>query len=88
LPGDAVQLLRESLLPITTILTPNLPEAALLLREANIHFEAPEDLEGAKSLAKEVHNLGVKAVLLKGGHMPLTKAYIPRGLWLRGGVRR
>jgi thiaminase II len=75
LPGDAVQPLRESLLPITTILTPNLPEATLLLREANIHFEAPEDLEGAKSLAKKVHNLGAKAVLLKGGHMPLTKAY-------------
>jgi thiaminase II len=75
LPGDAVQPLRESILPITTILTPNIPEAALLLREANIHFEAPEDLESAKSLAKKVHNLGAKAVLLKGGHMPLTKAY-------------
>ena len=75
LPGDAVQLLREKLLPMTTILTPNIPEATLLLRDADIHFNALEDLDCAKSLAKKVHSLGPKAVLLKGGHMPLTKAY-------------
>src|SRR3954462_9329917 len=55
LPGNAVQILRESLLPITAILTPNLPEAALLLRAAHVHFEAPKGLEDAKSLAKKVH---------------------------------
>lgn len=60
---------------MTTILTPNVLEAILLLRDADIHFEPPEDLEHAKSLAREVHSLGPKAVLLKGGHMPLTKAY-------------
>jgi hydroxymethylpyrimidine kinase/phosphomethylpyrimidine kinase len=75
LPEDAVRLLRQKLLPMTTILTPNIPEATLLLRDADIHFEAPEDLESAQSVAKKVHSLGPKAVLLKGGHMPLTEAY-------------
>jgi thiaminase len=75
LPQDAVQQLRQELLPMTTILTPNIPEAAHLLRNADIHFDAPKDLDSAKLLAKKVHSLGPKAVMLKGGHMPLTDAY-------------
>jgi thiaminase II len=75
LPEDAVRLLRQKLLPMTTILTPNIPEATLLLRDANIHIETLNDLECAKSLAKKVHSLGPKAVLLKGGHLPLTNEY-------------
>ncbi len=65
---------------MTTILTPNIPEAILLLRDADIHFKAPEGLEDMKVLARQVHDLGPKVVLLKGGHSPLTKAYKkPRG---------
>lgn len=75
LPEGAVRELRQKLLPMTTILTPNVLEATLLLRDADIHFDAPKDLEAAKSLAKKVHTLGPKAVLLKGGHIPLTDAY-------------
>ena len=75
LPGDAVRLLREKLLPMTTILTPNIPEATLLLRDADVHFKNPQNLEGMKALARLVHNLGPTAVLLKGGHLPLTETY-------------
>jgi thiaminase II len=75
LPEDAVQQLRQKLLPMATILTPNIPEATLLLRDADLHFDDPTDLESAKSLARKVYSLGPKAVLLKGGHMPLTDAY-------------
>lgn len=80
LPGDAVRLLRERLLPITTVLTPNIPEATLLLRDADIHFKVPDDINDLKVLAQKIHNMGPKVVLLKGGHIPLTKAYKkPRG---------
>lgn len=80
LPGDAVRLLRERLLPMTTILTPNVPEAALLLRDADIHFKAPEDLDDIKALALKVHELGPRVVLVKGGHTALNKVYKkPRG---------
>src|SRR5271170_5173465 len=76
LPGDAVRLLRETLIPMTTILTPNILEAFLLLRDADVQFKSPDSLDGMKTLAKLVHDLGPKAVLLKGGHLPLTKSYV------------
>lgn len=61
---------------MTTLLTPNIPEAALLLRDADHHVKTPRSLEEAKVLAKQVYELGPKAVLLKGGHIPLTKDYL------------
>ncbi|EXJ91223.1 hypothetical protein A1O1_04333 [Capronia coronata CBS 617.96] len=76
LPGDAVRDLREKLLPMSTLLTPNIPEATLLLRDADIQYKSPSGLEDLKTLAKMVHQLGPRAVLLKGGHMPLTKDYM------------
>lgn len=76
LPGDAVKNLRDLLLPMTSLLTPNIPEATLLLRDADIQYKSPSSLEDLKALAKMVHSLGPKAILLKGGHMPLTKEYV------------
>jgi len=75
LPGDAIRTLREKLLPMTSLLTPNIPEAILLLHDADQQAKTPSNLEEAKLLAKQVHALGPKAVLLKGGHMPLASDY-------------
>jgi hydroxymethylpyrimidine/phosphomethylpyrimidine kinase / thiaminase len=75
LPRDAVRILREKLLPMTSLLTPNIPEAILLLRDVDQYAQTPSNLEEAKLLAKQVHGLGPKAVLLKGGHMPLARDY-------------
>ena len=75
LPGDAVRNVSDKLLPISTLLTPNIPEATLLLRDADIRYKSPSNLEDLKTLARMVHDLGPKAVLLKGGHMALTKEY-------------
>ncbi|RMZ83342.1 hypothetical protein DV737_g1670, partial [Chaetothyriales sp. CBS 132003] len=73
LPGDAVRNLRAMLLPSTYILTPNIPEATLLLRDADIHYRSPSSLDDLKALAQQVHALGPRYVLLKGGHMPLVR---------------
>lgn len=73
LPEKAVKELRTKLLPLTTILTPNIPEALLLLKDAGAETPEPKDLEGMVELAKKICSLGPKAVLLKGGHLPLTK---------------
>lgn len=73
LPEMAVKELRTKLLPITTILTPNIPEAQLLLKDSGVEAPEPEDLAGLVQLAKQICALGPKAVLLKGGHLPLTK---------------
>ncbi|KAL3435942.1 hypothetical protein BDV09DRAFT_184725 [Aspergillus tetrazonus] len=75
LPEAAVQGLRTKLLPLTTVLTPNIPEAQLLLKDAGQEPTNPEDLQGLIDLAKRVAALGPRAVLLKGGHLPLTKDY-------------
>ena len=59
---EAIATLRTELLPLATVATPNIPEAeAILLRK----IETLQDMEQA---AREIHAMGPKAVLLKGGH--------------------
>lgn len=73
LPETAVKELRTRLLPITTVVTPNIPEAKLLLKDAGTDVPEPEDLPALIQLAKQISALGPKAVLLKGGHLALTR---------------
>ncbi|MDX5383081.1 MAG: bifunctional hydroxymethylpyrimidine kinase/phosphomethylpyrimidine kinase [Rhodobacterales bacterium] len=63
LPDDAVATLRADLLPMATLLTPNLPEAARLLDRAPAQDEAAMQDQGRALLT-----LGTTAVLMKGGH--------------------
>lgn len=72
LPDTAVKALCDDLLPETFILTPNIPEANLILEESG---HKPVDVHGVddlKRLASAVHKLGVQYVLIKGGHVPLS----------------
>ena len=73
LPELAISTLIEKLLPLTTILTPNLPEAELLLKTAGEDTRSPENIDDIVAMAKRIQKLGPKYVLLKGGHLPLTK---------------
>jgi len=61
---DARQFLRTHLLPLTTIVTPNIPETESIT-EATIETE--EDMKEAA--AEIVHKYGAKAALVKGGHL-------------------
>ncbi len=63
LDDAGVEALRTRLLPLTTLLTPNIPEAARLLRAAPATI--PHELERQ---ARALLDLGPAAVLLKGGH--------------------
>ena len=63
LPAAALDALRDHLLPMATLLTPNLPEAADLLG-AKLAVTEAEMLDQCLSL----RDMGAKAVLLKGGH--------------------
>lgn len=76
LPKGAVRSLREDLLPLTTILTPNIPEAMLLLEDAHKDFKEPRNLEDLISIAKAVQTLGPEFVLVKGGHLPLKSVRV------------
>lgn len=70
---DAIKVMREQLLPLATILTPNVPEAMLLLANAGIHAEPPTSVDDLVKIAKTVQTLGPEFVLLKGGHLPLQR---------------
>ena len=73
LPETAVSTLINHLLPLTTILTPNLPEAKLLLSVAGVEVREPENVEDIIAMAHRIQGLGPRWVLLKGGHLPLTR---------------
>jgi hydroxymethylpyrimidine/phosphomethylpyrimidine kinase len=60
----AVAAMRRDLLPLATLVTPNLPEAAALTGRPV--STVPEMRDAARALA----GLGVRAVLVKGGHLP------------------
>jgi hydroxymethylpyrimidine/phosphomethylpyrimidine kinase len=63
LERDAIDTLKTVLIPLATLITPNLPEAAALLGEQPAETE-PQALDQLGRLVK----LGARAVLLKGGH--------------------
>ncbi len=61
---DAVQALRDELLPLALVVTPNIREAEVL---ADLHIAGDADLvEAARRLAA----CGARNVLIKGGHLP------------------
>jgi hydroxymethylpyrimidine/phosphomethylpyrimidine kinase len=63
LQDSALQALRERLLPLATLITPNTPEAELLLgRRINNAADADD-------AADALIGMGASAVLLKGGHL-------------------
>lgn len=59
---EAVVALKKRLIPMATIVTPNLPEAETL---SGITIQSKQDLYEACSI---IEQLGAKAILLKGGH--------------------
>ena len=61
---EAVAALRDELLPLATVITPNLPEAAALLGQAEAHYE-----EAMRRQATALRALGAQGVLIKGGHL-------------------
>lgn len=65
LRAEAVAALRGELLPLATLVTPNLPEAGDLLGRAL----PDDDVSAMHAAARELRALGARNVLLKGGHM-------------------
>ncbi len=61
--ATAVTELRENLLPLTLLVTPNIPEAERL-----VGFSV-QDEAGMRRAATSIRGLGVRAVLIKGGHL-------------------
>lgn len=64
LEDDAVDAVRDRLLPLATIVTPNWPEAGALINAF------PRGLEDVQRIGWSFRKLGVKNILIKGGHLP------------------
>lgn len=63
LQEEAVEALRNLLIPLATVVTPNLPEAAVLLGRS------VESLEDARQAARDIVAMGAKSAVVKGGHL-------------------
>ncbi|GKX47648.1 bifunctional hydroxymethylpyrimidine kinase/phosphomethylpyrimidine kinase [Pectobacterium carotovorum] len=76
LAPEAVESIRRELLPLVSLITPNLPEAAALLNTSPATNEREMREQGEALLA-----MGCQAVLMKGGH--LSEAESPDWLFSR-----
>ena len=63
LQDDAIQAIKEYLMPLADVVTPNLPEAEVLIGRS---IQGLDDMQtAAKSLAR----YGSRSILIKGGHL-------------------
>ena len=72
--SDVCALLKESLIPLCSLVTPNLPEVELGIRAHDqtsllLGRQVEPTVEAMKVAAKELCQLGCGAVLVKGGHV-------------------
>jgi len=66
LEPEALSALREELIPLATVITPNLYDAEVLLGEDR---GAIGTVEQMKEAARRLHRLGPRWVVVKGGHL-------------------
>lgn len=59
----SVKTLIKEMIPISTVVTPNLREASVICEMV------VKDLEGMMEAARKIHNLGAQYVVIKGGHL-------------------
>jgi len=69
LAADAERAVRDRLLPLADLITPNLGEAAVLLGAPPAQSE-----DARREQVRALHGLGARRVLLKGGHQVLADA--------------
>lgn len=68
--SPAVKVLVERLLPLATVITPNVDEAAVLAGMT------VEDTDQMKLAAAKLHEMGAKAVVVTGGHLPKAVEFL------------
>ena len=74
LEKSAIGALRETLLPLATVITPNLPEAGVLLQARAVET-IKEMYRVAERLRELMPHSGTRWVYLKGGHLPGDDAF-------------
>jgi hydroxymethylpyrimidine/phosphomethylpyrimidine kinase len=64
LQEEAIEAVRKYLLPLSMVITPNIPEAEVIIGEKGI-----SDIKDMEEAARKIHSLGAQNVVLKGGHL-------------------
>lgn len=64
LKDEAIETLKRELIPLATIITPNLPEASFLLNDRKL-----SNVNDLKQAAIDLHEFGCAYVLVKGGRL-------------------
>src|SRR5690625_361040 len=64
LKDDAISALKKKLIPLSTVITPNMTEASILLDDRPL-----KTVEDLKQAAIDLHELGPEYVLVKGGRL-------------------
>lgn len=64
LKDDAIEALKEKLIPLSTVITPNMTEASILLDDRPL-----KNVDDLKQAAIDLHDLGADYVLVKGGRL-------------------
>jgi hydroxymethylpyrimidine/phosphomethylpyrimidine kinase len=70
LDADGVDALRNLLLPLARVVTPNIPEAEAI---SGIRITSPD---AARKAARRIHEMGARAVIITGGHA-IESALVP-----------
>jgi len=65
---SAIDTIKKELLPLATVVTPNIAEAEIL---SGIKINSKEDI---KEAAKIIYSYGSESILIKGGHLKSDKA--------------
>jgi hydroxymethylpyrimidine/phosphomethylpyrimidine kinase len=68
LQDDAIQAIKDRLMPVADVVTPNLPEAEVLLGQK---IGSYKDMQRA---ARSLAQFGSRSVLIKGGHLGESKS--------------
>ncbi|KAL0633366.1 trifunctional hydroxymethylpyrimidine kinase/phosphomethylpyrimidine kinase/thiaminase [Maublancomyces gigas] len=73
LPSSAVTSFIENIFPHTYLLTPNIPEALMLLKYLKLNVPKIASVSTMVEVATALQAHGPKNILLKGGHVPFRK---------------
>ncbi|WP_032122298.1 bifunctional hydroxymethylpyrimidine kinase/phosphomethylpyrimidine kinase [Clostridium amazonitimonense] len=66
---ESKEALIKTLIPLATIITPNIPEAEVILKAIKSEIIEIKTIEDMEKAAKIIYKLGCKNVLMKGGHI-------------------
>ncbi|CAN6636457.1 hydroxymethylpyrimidine/phosphomethylpyrimidine kinase Thi20p [Trichomonascus vanleenenianus] len=79
IPKNAIGSYIEKLIPLATVITPNLVEAQFILEQmiGKSGVEEPKNLDDIKAMARQLYDFsgGKTAVLVKGGHGGMNDEY-------------